>query len=210
MRWNWRHGLTAIGAVLAVSGCTSVDNAPGTPTVYSDPGTAGPVQGVGIESQDIVSMTDQMMRDMLTEPRLAGRARAPNVIVDDEYLENDSSWRVDKKLITERLRVNLNRAAKGRMIFVNRHAAEMVTSERQAKKDGRVDTGTLSMTSAPKGGDYRLSGHIGTEDSLNPRTGMKGRYTQITFEMTDLDTGEIVWSNMYEMEKSSQDDVIYR
>src|SRR5438105_4252158 len=51
-------------AVLAVvfGGCTTVYpvvNAPGAPTTYQDPGTRGAVSGVGIESQDIISMTDQ-------------------------------------------------------------------------------------------------------------------------------------------------------
>ena len=203
-------GLALALCTAALGGCASVNNSPGTPTVYSDPGTAGPVQGVGIESQDIVAMTDQMMRDMLTEPRLAGRQRAPNVIVDDEYFSNDSSWRADKKVITDRLRVNLNRAAQGRMVFIARNVADMVLNERQIKREGKVDSGTLSMTDAPKGADYRLSGHIGSVDSLNPKTGMKSRYTQISFEMVDLETGEIVWSNIYETNKSGQDDIVYR
>jgi len=207
---SWRNGLVlaAVGGMLA--GCAGVDNSRGTPTVYSDPGSPGPVQGVGIESQDIVSMTDQMMRDMLSEPRLAGRKTPPNVIIDDEYFSNDSTWRADKKVITERLRVNLNRAAKGRMVFIARHVAAMVENERALKREGRVDKGTLSMTAASKGGDYRMDGHIGSVDTLNPRTGMKSRYSQISFEMVDLETGEIVWSNIYEMQKSGQDDIIYR
>ena len=206
----WRNGLILVAAGGILAACTNVDNSAGRPTVYSDPGTPGPVQGVGIEAQDIVSMTDQMMRDMLTEPRLAGRRTAPNVIIDDEYFSNDSTWRADKKVITERLRVNLNRAAKGRMVFIARHVAAMFMNERSLKDQGIVDRGTLSRTAAPKGADYRLSGHIGSVDSLNPRTGMKSRYSQISFEMVDLETGEIVWSNIYEMEKSGQDDIIYR
>lgn len=193
-----------------LTACAAVDNSPGMPAHYSDPASPGRVQGVGIESQDIVAMTDQMMRDMLSEPRLAGRKYAPNVIIDDEYFSNDSTWRADKKIITDRLRVNLNRAAQGRMTFVARHVAAMVEKERALKRRGVVDAGTLSPTAAAKGADYRLDGHIGSVDTLNPGTGMKSRYSQITFEMVDLETGEIVWSNIYEIEKSGQDDIIYR
>ena len=35
-------------------------------------------------------------------------------------------------------------------------------------------------------------------------------FTQVTFEMVDLETGAIAWSNLYEMKKSAQDDIIYR
>ena len=37
-------------------------NAPGTPTAYQDVATSGLVRGTGIESQDIASMTDKMVR----------------------------------------------------------------------------------------------------------------------------------------------------
>jgi len=43
-----------------------VDNAPGAPTSCKDPGTRGLVTGVGIESQSIISMTDTMMRDIMS------------------------------------------------------------------------------------------------------------------------------------------------
>jgi hypothetical protein len=43
-----------------------------------DPSVPGPVSGVDIEGHDIVSMTDQMMRDMLAEPALAGRTVTPH------------------------------------------------------------------------------------------------------------------------------------
>ena len=32
----------------------------------------------------------------------------------------------------------------------------------------------------------------------------------ITFEMVDLETGVIVWSNVYEFERVAADDVVYR
>ena len=204
----------AILALLAINGmlvaCGGVDNTRGRQTVYEDVGSPGRVEGVGAESQDIVSMTDQMMRDMLAEPRLAGRKTPPNIIVDDEYFSNDSTWRADKKLITDRLRVNLNRASQGRMVFIARHVSAMVDKERTLKRDGAVDSGTESLVTVPKGADYRLSGHITSLDTLNPDSGMKSRYTQISFEMVDLETSAIVWSNIYEIKKSGQDDIIYR
>jgi len=39
---------------------------------------------------------------------------------------------------------------------------------------------------------------------------MVQRFTQITFEMVDLERGTIVWSNSYDIARASADDVIYR
>ncbi|MCS5562493.1 MAG: hypothetical protein NZ764_12455, partial [Marinobacter nauticus] len=58
--------IAILGAAVLLSACapTRVDNAAGQPSVYQDVGSAGRVQGVGIESQDVVAMTDQMMRSL--------------------------------------------------------------------------------------------------------------------------------------------------
>ena len=74
-----------------LAGCQSKgDNVSGMRVVELDPGTRGPVAGVGIEGQDIVSMTDRMIRDMLASPTLAAASRPPQVIVDGEFFENKS------------------------------------------------------------------------------------------------------------------------
>lgn len=202
--------LAVLAAGLALSACQSVDNTAGRPSVYIDPNNVGPVKGVGIESQDVIAMTDQMMRDMLAQPRLANAQTAPHVIIDSEYFYNESSSRLDKNMITDRLRVGLNRAAQGRMEFVGRHYADMVTKERELKRQGVVAHGTTGIAAAPKGGDYRLGGRITSLDSRDPKTGMMQRYNQIVFEMVDLESSEIVWSGIYDFAKAAQDDIIYR
>ena len=202
--------LAILASGLSLAACQKVDNTAGAPTVYIDPGSSGPVKGVGIESQDIVGMTDQMLRDMLSQPRLANAATPPNVIIDAEYFYNESSSRLNKNSITDRLRVGLNRAAGGRMQFVGRHYADMVAKERELKRQGTVDKATLPAARAQKGGDFRLGGRITSLDSRDPKTGMMQRYNQIIFEMVDLETSEIVWSGIYEFAKAAQDDIIYR
>ncbi len=48
------------------------------------------------------------------------------------------------------------------------------------------------------------------EAARNATTGMIQRYTQVTFEMIDLENGTIVWSNLYELSRSAADSVVYR
>ena len=45
---------------------------------------------------------------------------------------------------------------------------------------------------------------------MDTGSGEASRYHQVIFEMVDLEYGTIVWSGMYEMRKSAQDDIIYR
>ncbi len=208
-----RIRLWLLAAAATVAACQTTSptlNTAGSPTVELDPGTRGPVAGVGIEGHDIISMTDRMIRDMLTEPRLAAAERPPQVIIDSAYFENESSQRLNKNAITDRLRVGLNRAAKGRMVFVARHQAAMVAQERELKREGVVDRGTTGLTRAQAGADYRLGGRIVSIDSRDTRTGMIQRYNQITFEMIDLERGEIVWSGIYEFSRAAADDIVYR
>jgi len=199
-------------AALLILGCatTGVTNAPGRPTRVEDPSSPGIVQGLGIESQDIVSMADQMVRDIMATPALASRSVAPRVIVDGQYFRNESSMPLDKSLITDRLRVELNRAATGKMVFVGRNYADMVEHERDLKEEGVVSGGTGVHAAKPSGADYRLGGSIRSLDQVDPRTGMRARYFQIVFEMIDLETSAIVWSNLYDVRKAGQSDAIYR
>jgi hypothetical protein len=132
------------------------------------------------------------------------------VIVDAGAFSNDSTQPINRNIITDRLRVALNRASNGRLSFVGRQYAAAVESERQLKRSGTTDVGTTGMTRATLGADYRLGGRISSLDQKSSRTGMIGRYTQITFEMFDLETSEIVWSGIYEFERTGADDVMYR
>lgn len=200
-------------AILSLTGCANyaVDNSAGRATVYEDTGTvSNTVSGVGIESQDILSVTDKMVRDMMSSYQLLVRDTPARVIIDSEYFVNESSSVVNKNLMTDRLRISLNRASKGRLVFVGRHYADMVNKERELKRSGIVDAGTIRKTQATAGADFRLGGRIASLDAMDTASQAKSRYTQIIFELVDLEYGTIVWSDIYEFKKSSQDDVVYR
>jgi hypothetical protein len=77
-------------------------------------------------------------------------------------------------------------------------------------RGGQVDTATTGLTRAQAGADYRLGGRISSLDSRDRRNGTAQRYNQIVFELIDLESGMIVWSNLYEFNKAAQDDVVYR
>ncbi len=187
-----------------------IDNVAGRPTTYVDPGSRGVVSGVGVESQDILSMTEQMMRSIISSGILNNRDKPPRIIMDAVYFENQSSQAINKNLIVDRLRTGLIRASQGRMMFVARQSIAMIEKERRLKRDGMVDQGTAGLTKATAGGDYRLTGNIKSLDAQDRNTGAIQRYSQITFELVDLEYGTIVWADDFEFSKFAQDDAIYR
>jgi len=205
--------LAVLLSACATTGSTqSINNTSGSATIYQDSRVVGPVAGIGIESQDIVSMADKMMRDMLTKKNLAGRAKAPRILIDEGDFKNSSSSRLNVAIITNRLRSNLNNASEGRMIFARRGSgvSSMIERERALKRDGITDGGTIRSTNATGGFDFGLSGEITSLDAVQANNGLTSRFHQISFEMYDLELGTIVWSGIYDFEKVSQDDVLYR
>jgi PBP1b-binding outer membrane lipoprotein LpoB len=213
MRQQIHHclGLLCL-ALLTLAGCaaqTTVDNSSGRATTYVDAQSPGPIQGVGIESQDISSMCDKMMRDILNSAQIAGRQPAPIIILDDAHFKNESTSRINRKIITDQLRVELNRAAQGRMYFASRENIEMVEKERLLKREGVVTSGTLQQSQATAGADFRLTGRIASLDVV-AQSGFQSRYHQIVFELVNLENGIIMWSNRYDFKKTAQDDIVYR
>jgi len=177
---------------------------------YQDVRSQGQVTGVGVESQDIVTVSDTMVRDLLADAGLMKSERAPRIIMDAEYFKNEGTQRINKNLIVDRLRINLQRAAKGKLQFVSRESADMVNTERQLKRDGVTDSGTAGLTKAQAGADYRLVGRLSTLDSRSQSSGEVERYTQMSFELIDLESSVSVWANQYEMKKGGLDDAVYR
>ena len=130
------------------------------------------------------------------------------MIIDSKYFINDSASAIDTNILTDKLRANLIRLMKNKIVFVGRQNILMVMKERELKSENIVS----SRSNAEKvmGADYRFSGRITTAESVNPRTGHIKRYNQINLEIIDLSTSEIVWSQIFSFEKMGRDNVIYR
>lgn len=66
----------------------------GSRSVDLDPTSRGSVSGVGIESRDIDSMADQVLRELMSRPDLVGSQVPPRVVVDSEKFTNNSAQRI--------------------------------------------------------------------------------------------------------------------
>lgn len=197
--------LSLLSLALGLVGCnqtTTLNNTPSQSTTrYVAFDQAQAVGSTGIESQDIVAMTDKMVRDMLSYPVLANANPAAVVIVDDKFFVNDSTQRLNKKLIVDRLRTELFRSAKGRIRFVARHASEMFEHEQNLRQSGVVGGEARQQAQAY----YRLTGSFKNQ-TVNVARGQVQNYVQTTFEMVDLQTAELVWANQFEFAKTGYEE----
>lgn len=198
-----------LSAALSACNSTSVPNANGVSTKYVDPTRESRSSGVGIDSNDVIGMADKMVQSILNESVLPELDQAPRVLVDSTNFTLDGNARINRKLITTRLRNGLTRAAKGKMVFVARYAQQAIAQERELKRQGMVDQGTIRQTGATAGVDFKLVGNILTNDERHS-DGMTSRYHFINFELVDMELGVTVWADAYEFKKTGVDDVAYR
>jgi PBP1b-binding outer membrane lipoprotein LpoB len=199
-------------ALALLSGCVApqAKRYVAAPSTYVDTSVQGPVAGVGIESQDIEAVADKMARDLLATTAIARRGIAPRIILDDSDFVNKGAQAFDKGMITDSLRVRLNRAAQGRMLFLDNEHLATIAQSRELKRSGATDAGSTGLVNAVVGADFKLVGSIRTLSAKNGNTGAVQRRTQITLEMTDQESGVVVWSNDYAFQKSAADDIVYQ
>jgi len=218
MNPRFMRGAALTVACVALASCTTVHttrpvNPGGRPTVYLSPDSPGEVQGVGIESQDIISVTDQMVRDLMATPGIANPANPPRIRIDASLIKNESSQRINRNLFSERVRSGAMRAAlrmRAGLEFVSRAHVDEQVKEHELRQRGIVDQGTLGRQQLMSV-DYRLQGKIMDRVSKSASTGIHSRYYLIVFELKEEGTGRLVWiSEPYEFEKAGADDVIYR
>lgn len=203
------RALACMGVLSACAGASGSVNGYSAPE-YVDPNVAvRRVSGLGFESQDLKAMSDQMVRDILATSQFGNAASAPRVIIDDARFTNESNQIMNLNLVLDRLRIELMRAAGGRILFVSRQNVDLVEKEKTLKSRGRVDAGSSTTSRAIAGADFQLIGKLTSQTSQSNRSGMRSNYYQFAFEMLDLNNGLSVWGNLYDVKKAGADDRIY-
>lgn len=178
----------------------------GTRDSRVDPDAADTVTGTGLQSMDIRTMAQRMSEDLVADGILSPGKDGERVSFYVTEIRNDSSDVIDKEMILLNLRTELFRSYGRRVRFLDRspEANEIVDAENRMKNRGEV-TGTAGK---PAGGDYVLKGVMKSRD--RQAGALKSSYIVVTFELTDLATGELAWTNNYEMKTESEKSVINR
>src|SRR5690242_3880911 len=98
----------AVAGVVAgcVSSSTGVQNPNGTNVTLMRPDETGFVAGTGVESQDLVAVTDKMARSILAIPQIVRAQGVPCIVLDP--VNNETRFPINKDIFLTRIRVQLN------------------------------------------------------------------------------------------------------
>lgn len=199
--------LPLIGALALLSGCASgVQNPSGVPVTQMRPDERGFVAGTGIESQDLVTVTDKMARSILGIPEIANAQGTPRIVL--EPVDNQSRFTINKEIFLTRIRTQLNSKAAGKVRFLSRENMKTLERERDLKQQGLVTATADPNVVEFKGADFFLTG---TLQSLTTKTSQgTGDYVLYSFRLVDARTSDIVWEDSSEIKKQGLEDAAYR
>ncbi|SPE62375.1 conserved exported hypothetical protein [Verrucomicrobia bacterium] len=200
--------IVALAAAGLISGCASsgVRNPSGVPVTEMRPDEQGFVAGTGMESQDLVAVTDKMFRSVLATPQIANAQTVPRIVLAP--VDNQTRFPINKDIFLDRIRVELNSKAKGKMIFLARERMAALEGERQLKRSGQVTASADPNRVEFEGADFLLTGKL---SGLTTRTSAgTSDYILYTFQLVDARTSGIVWEDSAEIKKQGLEDAAYR
>jgi PBP1b-binding outer membrane lipoprotein LpoB len=200
----------AAASSMFLAGCETaqgVKNPSGVAVTEMRPDERGFVAGTGVESQDLVSVTDKMARSILAIPQIARALNEPSVVL--EPVTNNTRFPINKDIFLTRIRSQLNSKAMGRVSFLDRAMMKTLERERALKQSGQVTASANPNGPSEFGGaDYFLTGQL---DGIATRTSQgTSDYILYTFRLTDARTSRIVWEDSAEIKKQGLEDAAYR
>ncbi|HEU5122835.1 MAG TPA: penicillin-binding protein activator LpoB [Verrucomicrobiae bacterium] len=205
---NYRPSLFALAIAGLVSGCasTGVKNPSGVPVTQMRADEQGFVGGTGVESQDLVAVTDKMARSILSIPQIANAQGTPRVVLDP--VKNETRFPINKDIFLTRIRVQLNSKAQGKVLFLARDRMTALEKERSLKQSGQVTSSSDPNVVEFKGADFFLTGSL---QGLTTRTSAgTSDYILYSFQLIDARTSDIVWEDSAEIKKQGLEDAAYR
>ncbi len=196
------------GALMWLAGCASdgVQNPAGRPVVEMNADEKGFVQGTGIESQDLVAVSDKMARSILSVPQIAQAVNPPVIVLDP--VQNKTRFPINKDIFLTRLRTRLSSQAMGKVQFLARDRMAALERERDLKAAGQVTASSDPRVVEFKGADFFLTGSL---ESISTRTSQgQSDYVLYSFQLIDARTSVIVWEDAAEIKKQGLEDAAYR
>jgi PBP1b-binding outer membrane lipoprotein LpoB len=200
-------GPSVLLAIIA-TGCASsgVKNPSGIGVTEMRADEKGFVAGTGMESQDLVAVTDKMARSILDTPQIRTAPNPPVVLLDPVL--NETRFPINKDMFLTRIQVLLNSKCEKKVQFLARDRLEALERERELKRAGQVTASSDANVVEFKGGDFFLTGKLQSLTTRNSR-GISD-YILYSFELVDARTSAIVWQDFAEIKKQGVEDASYR
>lgn len=191
-----------------VAGCASsgVKNPSGIGVTRMNADEQGFVAGTGVESQDLVAVTDKMARSILGIPQIANAPTPPIIVLDP--VDNQTRFPINKDIFLTRIRTQLNSKSAGKVTFLARDRMAALEKERNLKREGAVTATSDPAKQEFLGANYFLTG---TLQGLSTRTKTgTSDYILYAFQLIDARTSAIVWEDNAEIKKQGLEDAAYR
>ncbi len=195
--------LAALAAGCASSG---VKNPSGIGVTRMNADEQGFVAGTGVESQDLVAVTEKMARSILGIPQIANAPTPPIIVLDP--VDNQTRFPINKDIFLTRIRTQLNSKSAGKVTFLARDRMAALEKERNLKREGAVTATSDPAKQEFLGANYFLTG---TLQGLSTRTKAgTSDYILYAFQLIDARTSAIVWEDSAEIKKQGLEDAAYR
>jgi hypothetical protein len=109
----------ALAAVFVGCATQGVRNPSGVRVTQMNPDEQGFVAGTGVESQDLVAVTDKMARSVLNTPEILRAQGVPRVVLIP--VQNETRFPINKDIFLTRIRTQLNSKSLGAYGCFQRH-----------------------------------------------------------------------------------------
>jgi len=203
----FRMSSFAVAAAI-LSGCASsgVKNPSGVPVTEMKADERGFVAGTGVESQDLVAVTDKMARSILGVRQIANAQGTPRIVLDPVL--NETRFPINKDIFLTRIRTQLNSKAQGKVLFLARERMATLERERQLKQTGQVTSSSDPNVVEFKGADFFLTGKL--QGMTTKTKAGTSDYVLYSFQLVDARTTDIIWEDSAEIKKQGLEDAAYR
>ena len=183
----------AVAALLLAGGC--VGPRAFTKGTYEDPQTIALLDDQFGEN-DMQLIAKKMVDSLVASKFVAGRAEAPVLVVGK--MRNRTSEHIDMGSLSDKVRTALIQSSKFR--FVDADNRRDIAEEYEYQKSGYVDPKQAVGPGGQTGADYLLTGTL----TSNVQQVGKDKliYYKATFNLTDLRTSEIIWTDEKEIRKA--------
>jgi len=159
--------------------------------------------GTGIESTDIMTVGRKMAISILEVPEIMNAQGTPRIALLP--VKNNTRFIINKDIFTQKIRIELNKNAAGKVRFLARDRIEDILKEREAKRKNLV---TASKEGDLLGVDFYLTGELtGLSKAMNSG---RSDYILMAFQMIDAETSDIIWEDSYEIKRVGEPGAVYQ
>src|SRR3989442_2629946 len=195
-----------LGALFTGCASSGIKNPSGIGVTEMRADEKGFVAGTGVESQDLVAVTDKRARGTVDQPQVRN-AHSPPVVVLDPVM-NETRFPINKDMFLTRIQVLLNSKCEKKVQFLARDRMAALERERDLKRSGQVTSSSDPNVVEFKGGDFFLTGKLQSLTTRNSR-GISD-YVLYSFQLVDARTSAIIWEDGAEIKKQGLEDAAYR